>query len=136
MTQCFDAGWLNEDGERGIAIFLLHIHPAFYVNVENHILALGLYPSDLTLQCAIVSAGIHLFIFHQFIVLDGFLKLLGGEEIIVHAIDLTTARFARGSRNRELQSQIGILYDFTDYGRFSATRWRGYYDQFSGCHLS
>ena len=77
---------------------------------------------NLTLERAIVGAGIDLLPFHKFVFCNQFLKLLVGDKIVFLAILLLPARCAGGRGNRELKV-MAFAEQVVYQGRFARPAW-------------
>ena len=86
LAQHLHTGGLDKDGQSAVTIHLLDVDTAQHIKVEHDVLAHAGDAFHLALEGAVVAALIHLLVLNEFITLDFVLKLLLGEEIVVHAM--------------------------------------------------
>ncbi len=95
-AELLDAGRSDEYGAGGIAVDFLYIERAAHVYIKYHIVSVPEHTVYLAAQCAVISAGVHFLPLDKLTRIDRIAKLLGRQEMIVHAIFLAGAWIAVG----------------------------------------
>ena len=96
-AKLLDRGWLDEDAQGFVPISLLDIQPTDAVDVEDHAVTRSDTAVDLGAKRTVVASGVDLFMLKEVTTLDASLKLLGREEVILHAMLLLPTGWAARS---------------------------------------
>ena len=93
-AQFFDRWRLYENAQRAVAIILLDVATALYVNVENYVLATCSLRFHLLLQRSVEAVLINLLIFKELIAGYTLTKFFGSYEEILYTVLLCSAWLA------------------------------------------
>ena len=108
-TELLDRGRLDEDAQGFVPISLLDIQPTDAVDVEDHAVTRSDTAVDLGAERTVVASRVDLFVLEEVATLDAGLKLLGREEVILHAMLLLPTGWAARRRDGEAETQLGML---------------------------
>ena len=89
-AQLVDRWRLNENAQRAVAIILLDVSTALYVNVEHYVLATCSLRFHLLLQRSVEAVLINLFVFKELVAGYTLTKFFGRYEEILHTVLLCT----------------------------------------------
>ena len=116
------AALLQEARAGAVLVELLDAETAFYVDIEDGVLASGPDALDFGLERTIEGTFVHFFPLNKFVVANFVLKVLNGDEMIVFAIDFGTPAAVAGT-GRNGKAQLGQpVHEAVHDGGFTSSR--------------